>query len=118
MALVGRLLPPLALMGLIFFLSAQPDLSSGLGVWDTIGRKIVHMAEYGLLWFLWWRALGFGSPLPAAAIAIGYAATDEWHQSFVEGRPGTPVDVLIDATGVAIAITVAAWRRQRVATPS
>ena len=38
-----------------------------------------------------------------------YAATDEWHQTFVEGRHGTPVDWLIDAAGVAIAAAV--WTR-------
>ena len=57
--------PPLALMALIFFFSAQPYLNSGLGVWDTIGRKLIHAATYGALWFLWWRALGYGNPLPA-----------------------------------------------------
>jgi VanZ family protein len=106
MAALRRFGPPVALMGLIFFLSAQPHLSSGLGVWDLIGRKIVHATEYGLLFTLWWRALGWGAPrapLLAAAIAIGYAATDEFHQTFVAGRHGSPVDVLIDATGVLIA---------------
>ena len=99
-----RFVPPLALMAVIFVLSAQPDLNSGLGTWDTILRKCAHMAEYGLLWFLWWRALGHGPKWPAAAIAIAYAATDELHQHFVEGRHGTPVDVLIDAAGIALAI--------------
>ena len=64
-------------MGLIFFLSAQPDLSTGLGTWDLILRKLAHMAEYGLLWLLWWRALGYGNPALPAAIAIGYSITDE-----------------------------------------
>src|SRR3954470_13870906 len=45
MALVGRYAPPLLLMALIFVLSAQPDLSSGLGVWDLILRKLAHMTE-------------------------------------------------------------------------
>ena len=111
MRIVSRFAPPLLLMGLIFFLSAQPDLSSGLGTWDTILRKLAHMAEYGLLWFLWWRALGYGNPLVPAAIAIGYAITDELHQTFVDGRHGTPVDVLIDSVGVALAY--AAARRAR-----
>ena len=93
MALVLRFVPPLALMALIFFFSAQEDLSSGLGVWDTIGRKIVHMAEYGLLWFLWWRALGSGHPAPSMVITLLYAASDEFHQTFVEGRHGSPIDV-------------------------
>ena len=55
---VSRFAPPLLLMGVIFFLSAQPDLNSGLGTWDTILRKLAHMAVFGLLWLLWWRALG------------------------------------------------------------
>ena len=100
---VSRFAPPLLLMGLIFFLSAQPDLSSGLGAWDTILRKLAHMAEYGLLWFLWWRALGHGNPAIAAAIAIGYAITDELHQTTVQGRHGSPLDVLIDSVGIALA---------------
>ena len=103
--------PPLALMALIFFFSAQPDLSSGLGVWDTIGRKLIHAATYGALWFLWWRALGYGNPLAAIAITLLYAASDEWHQTFTEGRHGTPVDVAIDAAGVAIAVLLASRGR-------
>ena len=98
-----RWLPPLALMGLIFFFSAQPDLNSGLGVYDTIGRKLLHMATYGVLWFLWWRALGIEHPGPSIAITLLYAASDEWHQTFVEGRHGSPWDVAIDAAGVGLA---------------
>ena len=107
--------PPLLLMGLIFFFSAQPDLNSGLGAWDTIGRKIIHAATYGALWFLWWRALGYGHPGPAIAIALLYAASDEYHQTFTEGRHGTPVDVAIDAAGVAIAVALTTVRRRRAA---
>src|SRR3954451_8422008 len=102
-------LPPLALTALIFFLSAQPDLNSGLGTIDLIGRKIIHATEYGLLTFLWWRALG--SIPAAAAIAVVYACTDEFHQHFVHGRHASPVDVLIDATGVAVASAIILRRR-------
>ena len=111
MRALSRFGPPLVLMALIFFFSAQPDLGTGLGVWDTILRKAAHMAEYGLLWYLWHRALELDSPWPAAAITLAYAASDELHQSFVEGRHGTPVDVLIDAAGVAIAIALHSRRR-------
>src|SRR3954453_14598440 len=97
--LAARLVPPLALMAVIFFLSAQPDLNSGLGVWDTIGRKLLHMAEYGLLWFLWWRALGYRLAPVAVAITLAYAASDEIHQTFVRGRHGSPWDWAIDAAG-------------------
>jgi VanZ family protein len=94
-------LPPLVLMAVIFLLSAQPDLNSGLGTIDLIGRKIIHAGEYGLLTFLWWRALR--SVPAAAAIAVAYACTDELHQHFVHGRHASPVDVGIDALGVAVA---------------
>ena len=103
-------LSPFALMGLIFFLSAQPDLTTGLGVWDLIGRKLVHAAEYALLALLWWRALRrAGAPAPRAAllglvVSVAYACVDEYHQTYVEGRHGSPVDVGIDALG---AVTVA-----------
>jgi VanZ family protein len=63
------------------------------------------MAEFGLLFVLWLRALRWTRPGVAAAIAIGYAITDELHQTTVEGRTGSPLDVLIDVAGVAIA-----WR--------
>ena len=113
MRALSRFAPPLALMGAIFFFSAQPDLGTGLGVWDTILRKAAHMAEYGLLWFLWHRALELDSPVPAAVITLAYAASDEFHQSFVDGRHGTPVDVLIDAVGIAIAFVLYTRRRAR-----
>jgi VanZ family protein len=109
-------LPPVALMGVIFFLSAQPDLSSGLGVFDTIGRKIVHAGEFALLAFLWWRALRTVAPparaaLGAFCLAVAYAATDEYHQTFVEGRSGNAVDVLIDAAGAGAGALLAGRRR-------
>ena len=101
-------LPPLLLMGAIFFLSDQPSLNSGLGAIDLIGRKLIHFAEYALLCFLWWRALvTVTSPGRAALLAFllasGYAATDEYHQSFVDGRHGTPLDWAIDSAGAATA---------------
>ena len=112
-------LPPLLLMAVIFGLSDQPDLSSGLGLIDVIGRKLIHAAEYALLCALWWRLLRELMPTRRAAIAafcvsVAYAVTDEYHQSFVEGRNGTPLDVGIDALGAgaaAIAVTRAARSR-------
>ena len=117
MRLAARFAPPLVLMGLIFFLSAQPDLSSGLGNWDTVGRKLVHMAVFGALWFLWWRAFGFGHPGAAIVITLLYAASDEWHQTFTEGRHGSPWDVAIDAAGVGLAVLLASRGRRAARRP-
>jgi VanZ family protein len=111
MARTGRIVPPLLLMGLIFYLSAQPDLNSGLGTWDAILRKGAHMTEFGLLWFLWTRVVG---PFGALAISLAYAASDEFHQTFVDGRHGTPVDWAIDAAGMGIAAALwVAWQMHR-----
>ena len=111
-------LPPLALMAAIFFFSAQPSLDSGLGLIDQIGRKLIHFAEYALLCFLCWRALAPSTNprravLLAFVIASAYAVTDEYHQTFVDGRHGTPVDWLIDSAGAA---ATALWLRTRTLT--
>lgn len=114
--LLSRFGPPLALMAVIFALSATPNLGTGLGTIDLIARKLAHMAEYGLLWLLWLRALRWRAPWTAAAIAIAYAISDELHQTTVEGRQGSPVDVLIDSAGVLVAaIGRRAYLRRRAA---
>ena len=78
---------------------------------DLILRKIVHTAEFGLLWFLWLRAFRYRAPWWAAAVTVGYAATDEVHQHFVHGRIGSPLDWAIDGIGVAVAFWL--WTRAR-----
>ena len=100
-------LPPLVLMAVIFFFSGQPNLNSGLGWIDTVGRKFVHASEYAFLCFLWWRALRTRLDITKAlasawVITAAYAATDEYHQTFTTGRHGTWVDVAIDAMGAGI----------------
>lgn len=119
---ISEFLPPLALMGLIFFLSDQPDLSTGLGLWDLVLRKLAHMSVFALLTLLWWRALAprtRHSLAAAAAISFLYAISDEYHQTFVEGRHGSPVDVAIDSVGIGVALLLArqAWFRRRLARP-
>jgi VanZ family protein len=108
-------LPVVAWAGLIFALSSIPDLGTGLGGWDLALRKIAHAAEYAVLGALLVRALG--RELPAAAIGIAYAVTDEVHQAFVPGRHGAPVDVLVDTLGVLVGVFVLgrAVRRRAVA---
>lgn len=107
--LAALLVPPLLVMAAIFFLSAQTSDPVDRAWWDVLLRKLAHFTEYAVLTGLWWRALrGLGARFPltiAMAISLGYAATDEFHQTFVDGRRGTPVDVLIDAAGIAIAAT-------------
>ena len=92
--------------GVIFAVSSIPSLNSGLGTWDYVLRKCAHMTEYGILAVLLVRAIG--SYAWAFALAVAYGGTDEFHQTFVRGRHGSPVDVGIDAVGALIGLTL--WR--------
>ena len=51
----------------------------------------------------------------ALLVASAYAATDELHQSGVEGRHGSPMDWAIDTAGAAAAALVLRARRRAVA---
>jgi VanZ family protein len=108
-----RAIAPLLLMGVIFYLSAQS--STGEHPWWVVTfRKLGHVSGYALLTALWWWALQGVVRRPlliAVCIALAYACTDEFHQTFVHGRTGTPVDVGIDAIGMAIAACLVILRR-------
>jgi VanZ family protein len=86
-----------------------PDLGTGLGGWDLVLRKFAHAAEYAVLGALLVRATGRAG----LAFALGtlYAISDELHQSLVPGRLGSPLDVAIDALGVAAGIAL--WHSVR-----
>jgi VanZ family protein len=102
-------LPVVVWAAVIFTFSSIPSLSTGLGTWDTILRKGAHLTEYAVLGGLLYRALG--RKALALAVGIAYAATDELHQYFVRGRHASPVDVAIDAVGIAVGMLL--WLRLR-----
>jgi VanZ family protein len=87
--------------GVIFAVSSIPSLSTGLGGWDLVLRKLAHFAEYAVLGFLLARA---APARPALALGVLYAVSDELHQSFVSGRQGAPEDVAVDAVGVLVGV--------------
>jgi VanZ family protein len=99
---VSLWLPVIVWAAVIFTFSSIPSLTTGLGTWDLILRKGAHMTEYAILGLLLLRAIG--RELPALALGIAYAITDEFHQHFVRGRHASPIDVLIDTVGLAIGI--------------
>lgn len=104
-------LPVLVWAAVIFAFSAVPSLSTGLGFWDLVLRKLAHGAEFGVLGALTARWLG--RPLLALAAASAYAATDELHQAFVPGRSASAADWAIDTGGVAIGVALyVLWRRR------
>ena len=96
--------------GLIFALSAQPNLTfmPDAGA-DFVVRKLGHMAVFGILALLLWRAVAATTTsrrpwVWGLVLAVLYAATDELHQAFVETRHPSPLDVGIDAAGALIAV--------------
>ncbi len=89
-----------------FFPSISPDAFESL---HFVVRKLAHLTEYAVLAFLWHRALSstgvrrWFAPLLICAL---YAASDEWHQSFVANRTASPVDALIDTSGAVLALAL------------
>jgi VanZ family protein len=108
------LLPPLVVMALIFYLSSQPS-TADYPAWEIFLRKLGHVSGYALLAFTWWRALRgllpsggrLATVLAAVGVSLAYAISDEVHQTFVTGRHGTPVDVLLDSLGISAAAVLA-----------
>jgi VanZ family protein len=99
-------IPALGLMALIFAFSAMPSDDPDKGLFVLLMRKATHFGEYFVLTGLWWWALSKRTDprtalVAALAISVAYAISDEWHQSFVDGRVGTWRDVLIDSAGAA-----------------
>ena len=111
--MVWRWGPVVAWAALIFVLSSIPHLGTGLGGWDLVLRKLAHAAEFAVLGFLLLRATG--RERPALALGIAYAISDELHQHFVPGRFGSPLDVALDAVGVAVGVLAVGrrWHRSR-----
>jgi len=80
-------------------------------------RKSAHLGEYAILGVLFWRALRHTissdarrSQWKVAVVALllsaTYAATDEFHQSFVPSRSASVRDVMIDTVGTFIGLCV------------
>ncbi len=103
-------------MAAIFFVSNQPQLPQIPTSWvDLVVKKLAHATAYAILFGLWLNALNTTQiatknrmPL-ALMLTLGYAISDEWHQTFVPGRHGQVWDVLIDSTGALIFLAVI-WR--------
>jgi VanZ family protein len=83
-------------------------------------RKCAHVAEYGLLALLAWRAVLMTTRLGALAtsgVAISpvvlLALVDEGRQAFSDARTGTGGDVLLDIAGGFGFLLLAGWARRR-----
>jgi VanZ family protein len=93
---------------------------------QTAIRKSAHVTEYAILSMLLWRSFSHRLKKNSHAwswrlagwvllVVAAYAATDEFHQSFVPSRMASPWDVLIDTVGAALGLLVlwifGRWRK-------
>lgn len=132
-------LPPLAWMGVVLWMST--DLFSAAQTGSLLGpvlrwllpwatpaqiagllaaiRKLAHLVAYGLLALPWFRAArredatARVATWTALGVAVSWGMLDEYLQSRTTSRSGSVVDVGIDTTGAALALTAARgeWRR-------
>lgn len=123
-------LPPIIWAGVILSASTDAFSSSNSSGWleritallghpltpsmgdlvNHVIRKIAHLAEYGILSALSFRALSGGRTgwsvrwaAGAVALAAFVASADEFHQTFVPSRTGTWHDVVLDTAGATVA---------------
>lgn len=117
-------------MAVIFFMSHKPamesaEMSGVITEWliehgvsennaentETVVRKSAHMFEFFSLCFCMGMfvhvrkgRLSVKYIAAVLAICVLYAASDEIHQLFIDGRAGQVRDVLIDTSGAALAM--------------
>ena len=130
-----RWLPVLSWLGLIFIgstdlMSAEhtsriigpilrwfnPDISAAsLARAQFLVRKAAHLSEYAILAILFWRGLRGGNAWASKSsilfaitllVCAAFAASDEFHQSFVPTRTSSVQDVMIDIVGALIGLTI------------
>ena len=92
-------------MAVIFKLSSltNEQLEDFPQIWD----KLAHFLEYatlaGCYAMVWtrneWSKRPWLRVLIVGALALVYGCTDEYHQSFVEGRDCSALDLVADLTG-------------------
>jgi len=83
--------------------------AEAVGVFYIVFRKSLHFLEYGILAYLLYRAFRgpdgrkweLGWALRAGFVAVAYGFLDEYLQSFVPDRNGSPIDWGIDTAGIA-----------------
>ena len=100
-----RAVPCILCMAIIFKLSSltNEQLEDFPQIWD----KLAHFLEYatlaGCYAMIWtrteWSRRQWLRVLVVGFLALAYGCTDEYHQSFVEGRDCSAFDLVADLTG-------------------
>jgi len=106
-----------------FLLWLKPGMSPN-AIWTilVVARKCAHVTEYAVLALLLWRALRsvptlgrktltvFGAVLLGCAL---FAASDEFHQTFVKSRTPSIRDVFLDVGGALLGLLIGATFARR-----
>ena len=138
----GLWIPPVAWMGVIFWLSTGSFSTEQTGGWiipflkvllpwaglsqlefvHWLGRKTAHVTEYAILAWLWQRAFVKAGPsglsprgrtFAAFGLTVAYAILDELHQGLTGQRSASAADVGLDAFGGGVALIVTSWGWRR-----
>jgi VanZ family protein len=92
---------------LIYWLSSQPKLP--VPHMFTFQDKFLHAGAYFIMGLLAWRGFKhlLSEPVRLALASVVfcslYGISDEWHQSFVEGRSSDVFDWIADTSGAGLA---------------
>ncbi|NQT95799.1 MAG: VanZ family protein [Candidatus Omnitrophica bacterium] len=101
--------PVIAYCALIFIFSSMPKPPEVIPLFPH-ADKVLHFIEYTILGFLVIRALAFSNKdqkalnlrVMAITLAVLYALSDEFHQSFVPNRHADILDLISDSLGAFI----------------
>ena len=104
--IVPRWVPAILMMLVIFGFSSQPDGTlPDFQSSDRLVKKTAHVIVYGMLALSYLRALPGRNYRLAWLLSLIYAASDEFHQSFVPGRTSLITDVFVfDNLGAILAL--------------
>jgi VanZ family protein len=108
----GYLVAAFGYMTGVFLLSSS---ETNIGPTSVLLTKLLHIPLFagvaGCLLLAvtggrWYRTVSIQAYALVAVLAVGYAAADEWHQSFIETRIATLGDFLLNCAGVGLAIMI------------
>lgn len=117
-------LSPLILMGLIFISSSIPmdknaDVTKFIISLDPTLQNLLHIPVFGLLAFLWLKSFTKNSILTSTKVIITlivsilFGCLDEFHQTFIPGRYGSLIDILLNLVGIFMVILFFLFYRSR-----
>ena len=86
--------------------SSKESNDINVNILNLIVRKTTHVIVFGILAFLLFKSLepNKSAYILSWFITFLYAITDEWHQSFMEGRVASFKDVMLDSFGAALVL--------------